>query len=305
VRAGATDQRCGPGREPAQARRNHRIERVALEVVPGRRPAPEIWNVHLENTARPSARVRQTMALAAALGDGCSIVGGDFNTMFGPFEGVVAALEAAGLQRVVPGNERRMSPSIDHIFVRGVAAARGEVLRHRGSDHFDLRRDRVGQAAPTAHVTLPRHGVPSSGRRRTAAVPARRPSSSMQPSARSCSDRFIVELLCRQPVEAAETVADLPNASHQLLARRGVQSHQRLQLPRICAEVEELSPVAVDVQDLLAFAFDDGDVEKALGPGPVRLAGAVDRAAVGLVADGAAVRLPASPKDRGPADPAE
>jgi len=117
----------------------HRIERVALGVrCRAGHLTPEIWNVHLENTARPSARVRQTMALAAALGDGCTIVGGDFNTMFGPFEGVVAALEAAGLQRVVPGNERRMSPSIDHFFVRGVAAARGEVLRLRGSDHLPI-----------------------------------------------------------------------------------------------------------------------------------------------------------------------
>jgi endonuclease/exonuclease/phosphatase family metal-dependent hydrolase len=117
----------------------HRIERVALGVrCRAGNLLPEIWNVHLENTARPSARVRQTMALASALGDGCTIVGGDFNTMFGPFEGVVAALEAAGLQRVVPGNERRMSPSIDHFFVRGVAAARAEVLSHRGSDHLPI-----------------------------------------------------------------------------------------------------------------------------------------------------------------------
>lgn len=119
--------------------RNHRIERVALGVrCRAGKLTPEFWNVHLENTARPSARERQTMALAAALGDGCTIVGGDFNTMFGPFEGVVAALEAAGLQRVVPGNERRMSPSIDHFFIRGVAAARGEVLRLRGSDHLPI-----------------------------------------------------------------------------------------------------------------------------------------------------------------------
>lgn len=119
--------------------RNHRIERIALGVrCRAGTLTLEIWNVHLENTARPSARVRQAMALAAALGDGCTIVGGDFNTMFGPLEGVVAALEAANLQRVVPGNERRMSPSIDHFFVRGVAAARGEVLRLRGSDHLPI-----------------------------------------------------------------------------------------------------------------------------------------------------------------------
>jgi endonuclease/exonuclease/phosphatase family metal-dependent hydrolase len=119
--------------------RNHRIERVALGIrCRAGTLTPEIWNVHLENTARPSARARQAMALAAALGDGCAIVGGDFNTMFGKLEGVPAALEAAGLQRVVPGNERRMSPSIDHIFVRGVAAARAEVLRLRGSDHLPI-----------------------------------------------------------------------------------------------------------------------------------------------------------------------
>jgi endonuclease/exonuclease/phosphatase family metal-dependent hydrolase len=119
--------------------RNHRIERIALGVrCRAGTLALEIWNVHLENTARPSARARQALAVAAAVGDGCSIVGGDFNTMFGKIEGVVAALEAAGLVRVVPVNERRMSPSIDHIFVRGVAAARGEVLRHRGSDHLPI-----------------------------------------------------------------------------------------------------------------------------------------------------------------------
>jgi len=119
--------------------RNHRIERVALEVrCRAGALAAEIWNVHFENTARPSARARQATALAAELGDGPLIVGGDFNTIFGPLEGVTAALEASGLQRVVPRRQRRMSPSIDHIFVRGATSAWGEVLRVSGSDHLPI-----------------------------------------------------------------------------------------------------------------------------------------------------------------------
>jgi len=129
--------------------RNHRIERIALGVrCRAGALAPEIWNVHLENTARPSARARQAEALAAALSDGPLIVGGDFNTMFGPLEGVAAALEAVGLLRVVPRNERRMSPSIDHVFVRGASRAVGEVLRLRGSDHLPISADVEFQVAP-------------------------------------------------------------------------------------------------------------------------------------------------------------
>ena len=118
---------------------SHRIERVALEVRcrAGAR-ALEVWNVHLENTARPSGRTRQATALAGELGEGPAIVGGDFNTIFGPLEGVTAALEAAGLARVVPPRARRMSPSIDHIFVRGAGSARSEVLRVAGSDHLPI-----------------------------------------------------------------------------------------------------------------------------------------------------------------------
>jgi endonuclease/exonuclease/phosphatase family metal-dependent hydrolase len=129
--------------------RNHRIERIALGVrCRAGAFAPEIWNVHLENTARPSARARQAEALAAALSDGPLIVGGDFNTMFGPLEGVAAALEAVGLLRVVPRNERRMSPSIDHVFVRGASRAVGEVLRLRGSDHLPISAEVEFQVAP-------------------------------------------------------------------------------------------------------------------------------------------------------------
>ena len=129
--------------------RNHRVERIALGVrCRAGGLAPEIWNVHLENTARPSARARQAMALASALSEGPLIVGGDFNTLFGPLEGVAAALEAVGLLRVVPRNQRRMSPSIDHVFVRGASCAAGEVLRLRGSDHLPLAAEVEFAAAP-------------------------------------------------------------------------------------------------------------------------------------------------------------
>jgi endonuclease/exonuclease/phosphatase family metal-dependent hydrolase len=119
--------------------RNHRVERIALGIggwAGGR--APEIWNVHLENTARPSGRTRQATALAAALGDGPLIVGGDVNTLFGPLEGVAGAFEAAGLERIPLRHGRWLSPSVDQIFVRGASGAAGEVLRLRGSDHFPI-----------------------------------------------------------------------------------------------------------------------------------------------------------------------
>jgi len=129
--------------------RNHRIERIALGVrcLAGGL-ASEIWNVHLENTARPSGRVRQATALAASLGDGPQIVGGDVNTLFGLLEGVAAAFEAAGLERIPLRHGRWLSPSIDQIFVRGASRAAGEVLRLRGSDHFPIAAEVELAAAP-------------------------------------------------------------------------------------------------------------------------------------------------------------
>lgn len=119
--------------------RNHRVERIALGIGcwAGVR-ALEVWNVHLENTARPSGRTRQATAFAAALSDGPLIVGGDVNTLFGPLEGVAGAFEAAGLERIPLRYGRWLSPSIDQIFVRGASCAAGEVLRLRGSDHFPI-----------------------------------------------------------------------------------------------------------------------------------------------------------------------
>jgi endonuclease/exonuclease/phosphatase family metal-dependent hydrolase len=119
--------------------RNHRIERIALGVCcQAGATTPQIWNLHLENTARPSGRTRQAAALAAALGNGPLIVGGDVNTLFGPLEGVAATFEAAGLRRIPLRHGRWLSPSIDHIFVRGASRAAGEVLRLPGSDHFPI-----------------------------------------------------------------------------------------------------------------------------------------------------------------------
>ena len=119
--------------------RDHRVERIALGVVcQAGAQAPEIWNLHLENTARPSGRARQAKAVADALGDGPLIVGGDLNTLFGPLEGTGAALEAAGLARIPLRHGRWLSPAIDHVFVRGAARASGEVLRLAGSDHLPV-----------------------------------------------------------------------------------------------------------------------------------------------------------------------
>ena len=119
--------------------RDHRVERIALGVVcQAGAQAPEIWNLHLENTARPSGRARQAKAVADALGDGPLIVGGDLNTLFGPLEGAWTALEAAGLARIPLRHGRWLSPAIDHVFVRGAARASGEVLRLPGSDHLPV-----------------------------------------------------------------------------------------------------------------------------------------------------------------------
>ena len=116
--------------------RHHRVERTAVaatcrlgDVAVG------IWNVHLENTARPSGRAHQARAVTAAIGGGPAILSGDFNTMFPPLEAIDRVLEDAGFSRPPLARRRLLMPQLDHFFVRGVRAVRSERLAVRGSDH--------------------------------------------------------------------------------------------------------------------------------------------------------------------------
>jgi len=124
---------------PPKLGANHRIARVALGLRcrVGDREA-QIWNVHLENTARPSGRALQARALAAAIGAGAAVLGGDFNTMLWPLERVDDAFEEVGLQRVRFGGGRRLIPQLDHVFVRGFTSLEMRRLPIRGSDHLPI-----------------------------------------------------------------------------------------------------------------------------------------------------------------------
>lgn len=141
VRAGFDD--CAgtlvPAACPPKLGPNHRIERVALGVRCriGDVDA-QIWNAHLENTARPSGRAAQARALAATVGDGPAVIGGDFNTMFWPFEHVDDALEGRGFHRVPVGGGCRPVPQLDHLFVRGFRPLEMRRLPIRGSDHLPI-----------------------------------------------------------------------------------------------------------------------------------------------------------------------
>jgi endonuclease/exonuclease/phosphatase family metal-dependent hydrolase len=115
---------------------DHLVERVAVGVrcVVDATPVG-IWNVHLENTTRPSGRARQARAVAAAVGGGPAILAGDFNTVLRPLERVEHVLADAGFARTRLAGPARLLPQLDHFFVRGLWARRAERLPIRGSDH--------------------------------------------------------------------------------------------------------------------------------------------------------------------------
>jgi len=116
--------------------RGHQVERVVVGVrcrLEG--AAVGVWNVHLENTARPSGRELQARAVAAVAGDGPAIVAGDFNTMIPSLEGVDRALRDEGFARVAVSGPAGMVPQVDHFFVRGIRAVWAERLPISGSDH--------------------------------------------------------------------------------------------------------------------------------------------------------------------------
>ncbi len=122
--------------------RRHRVQRLALgSTVPTLRGDATVWNVHLENTTGPAGRGRQTRCLVARIDDGPSgptILGGDFNTLFGPLEKAPGVLAEAGFERASVAQRRPLRPAIDHVFVRGLSARSGLELGSRGSDHRPL-----------------------------------------------------------------------------------------------------------------------------------------------------------------------
>lgn len=116
--------------------RGHLVERVVV----GARcrmdgVAVGLWNVHLENTSRPSGRALQARAAAAATGNGPAVLCGDFNTLVPWLERVEDALSDAGYSRATLEGHPRFAPQLDHVFARGLRVARAERLRVRGSDH--------------------------------------------------------------------------------------------------------------------------------------------------------------------------
>jgi endonuclease/exonuclease/phosphatase family metal-dependent hydrolase len=116
--------------------RGHRVERVVVGVrCRFEGAAVGVWNVHLENTTRPSGRELQARAVTAVAGDGPAIVAGDFNTMIPRLEGVDRAFRDAGFARVAVSGPTGMTPQLDHFFVRGVRALWAERLPIAGSDH--------------------------------------------------------------------------------------------------------------------------------------------------------------------------
>lgn len=118
--------------------RGHRIRRVALMATLKGSDGPlRGVNVHLENTARPAGRAAQAAELLRAVDapEGVPVIlGGDFNDLLAPVEGVDRQLCAAGF---APGPvaRRRQWPGIDRVYGRGLEVLRSEVLDIAGSDH--------------------------------------------------------------------------------------------------------------------------------------------------------------------------
>jgi endonuclease/exonuclease/phosphatase family metal-dependent hydrolase len=119
--------------------RRHRVQRLALGVVVATRGAEvTIWNLHLENTTRPSGRGLQARRLVTWIAERPprpTVVAGDCNTFFGRLEEVAATLGEAGFERAVVAGRRRLRPAIDHLFVRGLTVVTARELAAGGSDH--------------------------------------------------------------------------------------------------------------------------------------------------------------------------
>ena len=128
-----------------------RQRRIAIAAsVNGRTSAGDAWTMrvastHLE-TRLPGGRALQVRALLAALPADLPIVlGGDFNTLFGPSEQAHQALHAA-FPATPPTEIRRTfrSPlplSLDHLYFRLPQGWTAQVTRsdeHFGSDHYPI-----------------------------------------------------------------------------------------------------------------------------------------------------------------------
>jgi endonuclease/exonuclease/phosphatase (EEP) superfamily protein YafD len=116
----------------------HRIQRVALHTTFSLgRLQLHVVNVHLENTTRPRGRHLQLRHLLDQLGDvtGPLVLGGDFNTMFGPLESVKQELLGAGFQVPRLDHQPRLLPRLDYFFVQGLRTGEGRCLAAAGSDH--------------------------------------------------------------------------------------------------------------------------------------------------------------------------
>lgn len=112
-----------------------KVERAALHVKLACAKMVDIYNVHLENACRPSGRLHQIRQLLKSVKKGrTSVIGGDFNTMFGPkHESLFHVMQQAGFKNVT-GHKHGIISGFDYFFIRGGKATSFR-MQQRGSDH--------------------------------------------------------------------------------------------------------------------------------------------------------------------------
>lgn len=126
---------------PSVARRSfgvdHIIKRLALytQIRMENGTSFGIYNVHLENAVLPVGRKKQLKYLLDIIDsneDDGVVIGGDFNTFFGVFEGVTSLLKKHGFTKL--GAKMRIIPRLDHFFIKGVKG-KCKAVTGDGSDH--------------------------------------------------------------------------------------------------------------------------------------------------------------------------
>jgi endonuclease/exonuclease/phosphatase (EEP) superfamily protein YafD len=121
--------------------RGETVHRVALytqlTAASGKRIG--LYNVHLENRASPSGRLKQVHHLLKIIDekhDDLVVVGGDFNTFLtATLESCLKPFHQAGFVNIYQDIRLSLLPRLDYFMIRGAQVARRMRLRGRGSDH--------------------------------------------------------------------------------------------------------------------------------------------------------------------------